>query len=141
MKLSKREKEKLDEVELQKAEILLTAIEYACEALIACAQKIDALDISTPSNFERCGTRLANIASIIKSAIHEKHFADSSSCNIIFQLAMIFDQALPDPQAELYSIFFNVIGQVSLYFLNVLFKNKFYRFFMSWNVKLITVNF
>ena len=99
MKLSKREKEKLDEVELQKAEILLTAIEYACEALIACAQKIDALDISTPSNFERCGTRLANIASIIKSAIHEKHFVGFKFLQYNFSVSYDIRSSLTRPSS------------------------------------------
>lgn len=90
----------------------MKAVEYACQALIACTHRIDSLDRETPQNFEKCGTRLCRIASIIKSSINEKQFDGSNACNVIYQIAMICQQNLPDPQAELYTLFFNAIGQV-----------------------------
>ncbi|XP_058805744.1 PTS-dependent dihydroxyacetone kinase 1, dihydroxyacetone-binding subunit DhaK-like [Phymastichus coffea] len=91
---------------------LLTAVQFACEALIACAAKIDMLDeASVNDNIEKCGTRLANIASAIKNAIHKKQLAGLSLSNIIFQIARIFEQYVQDDQAELYRLFFNIIGR------------------------------
>lgn len=96
------------------SDILLTAVEFACEALLSCAAKIDLLDKpSIPEDMEKCGSRLASTAKAIKIAIHKKKFIGLSIPNIIFRIALIFDQSVQDPQAELYTYFFNTLGKVS----------------------------
>lgn len=112
------------ETSTAETDMLLMAIEFACEAIIACATKIDMLDEpSTNDKVVKCGTRLANIAIAIKSAIRKKQFAGLSLSNIIFQISRIFEQYVHDNQAEIYRLFFNIIGRVCnfIYFTFALF--------------------
>ena len=104
-------------------DLLLTSIEFACEAIIACTKKIDMLDKSSLSDeVHKCGSRLAATAKYIKTAIYQKRFDCSSLSNIIFQIAFIFEQNVDDPQADLYMRFFSAIGKVRI-LLNRLFRN------------------
>ncbi|XP_014219501.1 triokinase/FMN cyclase-like [Copidosoma floridanum] len=100
------------DVNLQETYVLLTAIHYACEALIACFMKIDMLDIpDIPPEVERCGTRLAFTADLIKTEIRKNKFAGMSSSHILFNIAYIFDYYRTDAQAELYKLFLSTVGK------------------------------
>ncbi|XP_008213632.1 triokinase/FMN cyclase [Nasonia vitripennis] len=93
--------------------IFLKAVEYACEAVIACAKKIDMLDKpSTPEDSKRCGTRLATAAESIKTLIREKEFLEMSLPDMLFRISLVFEQDEQDPQARLYMKFFSSIYKV-----------------------------
>jgi hypothetical protein len=73
---------------------------------------------SSAKHFDRCGSRLASTAKLIKKAIFKKEFIGLTLSNIVFQIALIFEKNIQDPQAELYTFFFNSFGKVSYCFNN-----------------------
>ncbi|KAL7300323.1 hypothetical protein TKK_0006951 [Trichogramma kaykai] len=90
-----------DQIEV---EVTLATVDFACEALIACASNIDKLDLMEGET-NKCGTRLATIAKAIQKSIKEKSFEPADSAVIIDEIVRTFAASVT-PQDQLYAKFF-----------------------------------
>lgn len=98
--------------------VLLTAIEYACDALIACRKQINNLDHGTVADEEKCGSKLTLLAEVIKTNITKNIDVNSlQTSEIIIRISETIKEKSKDLQAQVYSKLFFALGKVSVQFL------------------------
>ena len=96
-------------ISYETAQLFLSVISMACEAIIACTNQLNKMDQQFGNG--DCGTSLARGANAIQHAIQENKILGTNVCVTFTQISQIIERTVGGVQGGLYSLFFHNIAK------------------------------